>query len=102
MMISNAGILATARIVGALALGLFCAAGVAAPKGPAAVDTKRLINADKEPGNWMSSAAPTPSSATARSTRSTTHNVGQLGLAWYYDLEHPARHRSARRSSSTA
>jgi PQQ-dependent dehydrogenase (methanol/ethanol family) len=86
MMIPNAGILATARIVGALALGLFCAAGVAAPKGPAAVDTKRLINADKEPGNWMGVGRTYSEQRYSPLKQIDEHNVGQLGLAWYYDF----------------
>jgi len=45
-----------------------------------------LINADQQPGNWMSYAALT---ATALSplNQINDQNVGQLALAWYVDLD---------------
>ena len=60
-----------------------------APLRPAAaaVDAARLIAADTEPGQWMSTAAPTTSSASARSTQIDASNVGELGLAWYADFD---------------
>ena len=41
--------------------------------------------------NGCPTAAPTTSSATARSTRIDVGNVAQLGLAWSYDLDTPHR-----------
>ena len=86
MMISKAGTLATARLAGALALGLYCALGVAAPKGPAAVDTQRLIRADREPGNWMGVGRTYSEQRYSPLKQIDEHNVGKLGLAWYYDF----------------
>ena len=39
------------------------------------------------PASGSPSGAPTTSSATARSTQINAGNVGQLGLAWHYDLD---------------
>ena len=76
----------TARLVGAVALALFCTVGVAARKGPAAVDTQRLVNADREPGNWMGVGRTYSEQRYSPLRQIDERNVGKLGLAWHYDL----------------
>jgi quinohemoprotein ethanol dehydrogenase len=78
----------TVKLLAALSLGLLCTATLAAqkPKGPAAVDTKRLINADKEPGNWMGVGRTYDEQRFSPLKQINEKNVAKLGLAWYYDL----------------
>lgn len=59
---------------------------VAAPK-PAQVDTARLLNADREPGQWLTVGRTYDEQRYSPLTRINTGNVGQLGLAWHYDLD---------------
>jgi quinohemoprotein ethanol dehydrogenase len=70
----------------------FCAALLSAPciaseggKTPAAVNTKRIVNADKEPGNWLSYGRTYDEQRFSPLKQIDEHNVGKLGLAWYYD-----------------
>ncbi len=63
------------------------AAGAAAPAGSAAaVDTARIILADREPGNWMSVGRTYDEQRFSPLTQINDHTVGRLGLAWAYDL----------------
>ena len=59
---------------------------VAAPK-PAQVDTARLLNADREPGQWLTVGRTYDEQRYSPLTRINTGNVDQLGLAWHYDLD---------------
>jgi quinohemoprotein ethanol dehydrogenase len=59
---------------------------VAAPK-PAQVDTARLLNADREPGQWLTVGRTYDEQRYSPLARINTGNVGQLGLAWHYDLD---------------
>jgi len=60
-------------------------ADVAAPP-PAAVNAARLVAADDEPGNWMSYGRTYDEQRYSPLDQVNTDNVGQLGLAWSYDL----------------
>ena len=61
-------------------------AGACAAHGPADVDTQRIIHADREPGNWMSVGRTYDEQRYSPLKQIDEHNVQQLGLAWYYDL----------------
>jgi quinohemoprotein ethanol dehydrogenase len=68
-----------------LALGAFCVSAFGSSKGPAAVDTRRIVRADKEPGNWMSHGRTYDEQRYSPLAQINEHNVSRLGLAWYYD-----------------
>ena len=52
----------------------------------AAVDAERLIAADTEPGSWMAHGRTYAEQRFSPLKEIDTGNVGNLGLAWYYDL----------------
>jgi quinohemoprotein ethanol dehydrogenase len=54
---------------------------------PANVDESRLLNADEEPGNWMSYGRTYNEQRFSPLKQINDQNVGQLGLAWHVDLE---------------
>jgi quinohemoprotein ethanol dehydrogenase len=54
---------------------------------PANVDESRLRNADQEPGNWMSYGRTYSEQRFSPLKQINEQNVGQLGLAWYVDLD---------------
>ena len=56
------------------------------PPAPARVNAERLINADKDPGNWMSYGRTYSEQRYSPLDQINTENVAQLGLAWSYDL----------------
>ena len=58
----------------------------AAKGGPAMVDAARLTNADAEPGNWMSTGRTYSGQRFSPLKQINADNVGQLGLAWHYDI----------------
>jgi len=53
---------------------------------PAWVDDARLGNADAEPGQWMSTGRTWDEQRFSPLTQINDGNVGQLGLAWYADI----------------
>lgn len=53
----------------------------------AAVDAQRLLNADQEPGNWMSHGRTYSEQRFSPLDDIDTDNVAQLGLAWSFDLK---------------
>jgi PQQ-dependent dehydrogenase (methanol/ethanol family) len=59
---------------------------IAAPK-PAQVDTSRLLNADNEPGQWLTVGRTYDEQRYSPLARINPGNVSQLGLAWHYDLD---------------
>jgi len=67
----------------ALALPLL---GSAADQSAAAVDSKRLGTADKEPGQWMSYSRTWDEQRFSPLKQINDQNAGKLGLAWYADL----------------
>ena len=54
---------------------------------PANVDGTRIINADQEPGNWMSHGRTYSDQRFSPLKQINDQNVGQLALAWYMDLD---------------
>jgi len=57
------------------------------PARPAAVDSTRINDADKEPGNWMSQGRTYDEQRFSPLKEITDQNVGHLGLAWYFDVD---------------
>ena len=53
----------------------------------AAVDDNRLVHADSEPGNWMTTGRTYDEQRFSPLRDISDHNVNQLGLAWYHDLD---------------
>jgi quinohemoprotein ethanol dehydrogenase len=54
--------------------------------GLAAVDHERLLNADSEPENWMTWGRTYSEQRFSPLDQINDGNVGELGLAWYFDL----------------
>jgi len=61
---------------------------------PANVDSSRLINADQQPGNWMTYGRTYSEQRFSPLKQINDQNVGQLALAWYVDLD-PRRGQEA-------
>jgi len=57
------------------------------PVKRADVNQSRIINADREPGNWMTYGRTYDEQRFSPLNQINDHNVSQLGLAWYYDLD---------------
>jgi len=53
--------------------------------GPAAVDTRRITNANKEPQNWMTYGRTYDEQRYSLLKQINEKNASQLGLAWFYD-----------------
>ena len=53
----------------------------------AGVNSTRLLQADKEPGNWMSHGRTYSEQRYSPLSQIDTRNVSSLGLAWFHDLE---------------
>jgi quinohemoprotein ethanol dehydrogenase len=51
------------------------------------IDDTRIRNADREPGNWMSYGRTYDEQRFSPLKDVNDRNVGQLGLAWHYDLD---------------
>jgi len=84
------------RISKLLALTVFLAAipgcnqnrvASANPVKPADVNASLIINADREPGNWMTYGRTYGEQRFSPLDQINYQNVSQLGLAWYYDLD---------------
>jgi len=54
---------------------------------PAAVNSQRLLQADQEPGNWMSHGRTYSEQRYSPLSQINVQNIGKLGLAWSYDLK---------------
>jgi len=54
---------------------------------PGGVNAARLINADQQPGNWMSYGRTYNEQRFSPLKQINDQNVGQLALAWYVDLD---------------
>jgi PQQ-dependent dehydrogenase (methanol/ethanol family) len=87
----------TSRVnVVAMVLALTACGGCTAPGSHRAkestakaadVDGARIVNADREPGNWMSHGRTYNEQRFSPLTAIDDKNVSQLGLAWFYDLD---------------
>ncbi len=53
----------------------------------AAVDATRIINADRDPGNWLTHGRTYSEQRFSPLHQIDDKNAGQLGLAWYYNLD---------------
>jgi len=62
-------------------------AGKTAPFKPAAVDAARIVHADSEPGNWMTTGRTYGEQRYSPLADINAQNVAQLALAWSYDLD---------------
>jgi PQQ-dependent dehydrogenase (methanol/ethanol family) len=51
----------------------------------ASVDSARIINADQEPGNWLTHGRDYAENRQSPLTQIRPENVGNLGLAWFFD-----------------
>lgn len=58
-----------------------------AARNPADVDTPRIVQADRDPGNWLTHGRTYDEQRFSPLTNITDKNVGRLGLAWFYDLD---------------
>jgi quinohemoprotein ethanol dehydrogenase len=58
-----------------------------APPAAAAVDQPRLLNADREPGQWMMDGRNYTAQRYSPLKQINEQNVSQLGLAWYAELD---------------
>jgi alcohol dehydrogenase (cytochrome c)/quinohemoprotein ethanol dehydrogenase len=80
-----------------LTLGFLAGAGCHSKSGssensqpaalPASVDASRLVNADSDPGNWMSYGRTYNEQRFSPLKQINDQNVGQLALAWYLDVD---------------
>ena len=64
-----------------------CTPAILARQPDTASPESAILAARTDGANWLTTAAPMTSSASARSTQINAGNVGQLGLAWYADLD---------------
>jgi quinohemoprotein ethanol dehydrogenase len=60
---------------------------VPSASAPAQVTSQRLIEADNEPGNWMSYGRTYSEQRYSPLKQVNTDNVADLGLTWSYDLK---------------
>jgi quinohemoprotein ethanol dehydrogenase len=75
--------------LGSIAAGLALSDVVWAQRGgsaPADVDQQRLLRADREPENWMTWGRSYTEQRFSPLDQIDDANVGELGLAWYFDL----------------
>src|SRR5690606_6982095 len=90
-MMMNRGTAARLRQLGALGLVLTACLAAGCQKrsniGQAAVDADRLLNAEAEPGAWMSHGRTYSEQRFSTLGAINTGNVDTLGLAWYADLD---------------
>ena len=72
-------------------LALTFAAGCGEPEekltGPAAVNAKRIENADAEPGQWLTAGRNYDEQRFSPLAQITPDNIGTLGLAWFADFD---------------
>jgi quinohemoprotein ethanol dehydrogenase len=54
---------------------------------PAEVNAERLLNADHEPGDWMTHGRTYQEQRFSPLKQINDHNIGQLSLAWFEDLD---------------
>ncbi|MBF7729337.1 PQQ-dependent dehydrogenase, methanol/ethanol family [Pseudomonas sp. N040] len=79
----------SALLAKVLTLGALLGAAALASAAALPVDTQRLLNADQEPGSWMTSGRTYGEQRFSPLTQISDKNVDQLGLAWQfkYDLD---------------
>ncbi|HKQ16704.1 MAG TPA: hypothetical protein VJT80_25020, partial [Steroidobacteraceae bacterium] len=62
-------------------------AAKAAAKPPAQVDAARIVQADQDPGNWLTVGRTYSEQRFSPLAKIDAGNVKQLGLAWFLDLD---------------
>ena len=73
--------------VAAIVLLFLAAAHPGTAPRPASVDASRILHADAEPGSWMTHGRTYSEQRFSPLKQISDHNVKQLALAWYYDLD---------------
>ncbi|MGY8796451.1 MAG: PQQ-dependent dehydrogenase, methanol/ethanol family, partial [Woeseiales bacterium] len=58
-----------------------------AEAGVRPVTGERIVNADAEPGNWLSTGRTYDEQRFSPLTKINEDNVADLGLAWYFDID---------------
>ena len=83
-----------ARTLGpTILLALACSAcqkhepAATAPAKPAQVDAARIVQADQDPGNWLTTGRTYSEQRFSPLAKIDANNVKQLGLAWFVDLD---------------
>jgi PQQ-dependent dehydrogenase (methanol/ethanol family) len=70
------------------------APAAATARAPGAVDAARIVAADSEPGQWLSTGRTYGEQRFSPLTEIDTTNVSELGLAWFADLRVPRAQES--------
>ncbi|MGQ0647015.1 MAG: PQQ-dependent dehydrogenase, methanol/ethanol family, partial [Gemmatimonadaceae bacterium] len=73
-------------ITAGLLLSHWCVACTPGDSPAGAVETRRIINADSEPGSWLTHGRTYSEQRFSPLTAIDTGNVASLGLAWSYEL----------------
>ena len=73
------------RVVVTIPLIFFAGCGELTSEHP--VTAERIINADSEPGNWLSHGRTYDEQRFSPLTRINDSNVSDLGLAWHFDID---------------
>ena len=68
-------------------LGLLSAVHASEGRHAAAVDGRRILLADGEPGNWMSHGRTYDEQRYSPLIEITEKNIGRLGLDWSYEFD---------------
>jgi quinohemoprotein ethanol dehydrogenase len=76
-----------ALVLGCVLLSCGCSTKPVTAHRAAAVDESRIIDADKEPQNWLTVGRNYAEDRFSPLTSINEHNVGRLGLAWFVDLD---------------
>ena len=75
----------TLSVIGGLA-GLLAGASLAVAADVTPVDGKRILNADKEPHNWLSHGRTYSEQRYSPLDKINDKNVGKLGVAWSFEM----------------
>src|SRR5581483_415979 len=73
--------------LGLVAISLLWGAGATAAAKPAQVDGARILAADKEPGNWLTTGRTYDEQRFSPLDKVNAGNVEKLGLAWTYKVD---------------
>ena len=89
-----AGFSLNSRTVPAVAglAAVFAAASLAMAAEVTPVDGKRILNADKEPRNWLSHGRTYSEQRYSPLDKINDKNVAKLGVAWSFEMPRQARH----------
>ncbi len=85
--VARSSVLTTLVGASAMLVPLVAPAANDAARGPAQVTTQRLLDADREPGNWMTHGRTYSDQRFSPLDKINDKNVAQLGLAWHAKLD---------------